>query len=183
MFNHPTPVSIHSVRRSQSKVNMRNLVKIVVVIALVSALPASAQQEKGDVELQFTGAILSKVGSNSTTSGFIQAKTGYYFTDRLELGAFPSLTFESGTTTFGLGAFATYSFLAANATMVPYLGGQYYKSDLSLAEDRGWAGFNGGVKFFFNRKTAFDVSGNYLFTLNEIGSNIILLQVGLSFML
>jgi len=162
---------------------MRPFPIAALVATLLISTPAIAQQEQGDVEIQFSGSVQSKVKKGGSTTGYVQTKFGYYFTDRLELGAFPSLTFSSGDTALGMGAFGTYSFLAADAMTVPYLGAQYYKNDVSVAGDRGWAGFNGGVKFFFNRHMAFDVGGNYLLPLNKNGSSLVLFQVGLSYVL
>lgn len=165
---------------------------LILALALLAATPAQAQQQQGDIEAQFAGSIFSTVGTDAATftAGIVQAKLGYFLTDRLEVGGYPSLTISTVSVfgipqtdaTFGLGAFIVYSFLANDATTVPYLGAQYLQLDVS-AESRGNAGINGGVKFFLNRRTAFDVSGNYLFSLDEGGPGLILMQVGLSFLL
>jgi len=126
------------------------------------------------------GTILSTVGEQtSNSSGIIQAKGGYFITDRIEIGAFPSLLFSrvdvdlvgGGRQTFsetkvGLGVFGSYSFLAADAMTVPYLGAQLYRIDLTDEDEVGWAGVNGGLKFYINRTTALDVGANYLLGLS-----------------
>ncbi len=171
---------------------MKKGITILILAALLGVTPVLAQQEKGDVEVQFLGSIFSTVGAEDVTftAGNIQAKLGYFLTDRFEVGGYPSLTISTlflsgGTeteTTFGLGAFAVYSFLSNGATTVPYVGAQYVQLDVS-SESQGNAGINGGIKFFLNRYAAFDVSGNYLFSLDEGGSGLVLMQVGLSFLL
>jgi predicted porin len=88
------------------------------------------------------------------------------------------------TTTFGSTAFVVYSILLRGAKAVPYIGAQYFKSDFSNGDDKGSVGINVGMKYYFAKKTAFDVSGNYLFTLNDNSQGgIILFAVGLSFLL
>jgi hypothetical protein len=175
---------------------MRIRIAITLVVLLSWQAPLSAQQERGDVELQFSGLVLSTVGQElSTTSGIFQAKTGYFFTDRVELGVFPSLLFSQtrvqvaggrqtvSETKVGFGVFGVYSFLAADATTVPYLGAQFYRIDLTDEDETGWAGVNGGLKFYITRNTAFDVGANYLLGLGDAGGALILFQVGLSFLL
>ena len=46
-------------------------------------------------------------------------------------------------------------------------GRKYFKQDFSDSEDKGSVGVNLGAKYYFAKKAAFDVSGNYLFTLNK----------------
>jgi hypothetical protein len=172
---------------------MRAHVAVAFSVLVALASPAGAQQEQGDLELQFTGSLLTVVGQAdvSITSGIFQSKVGYFVTDRIELGAFPSLLYsrtETGEwgarvttseTKFGMGLFAVHSFLAADARTVPYLGTQFYRIDLADPDESGWLGVNGGVKFYLTRRTAFDAGANYLFGLGERGGALVLFQMGL----
>lgn len=173
---------------------MKRPVAPLLLAFLFAATPLFAQQEQGDVELQLTGSYVSSVGDEDFAFKFgtFQGKLGYFFTDGLEIGAYPSLTIsntQSGfsaaetTTTLGAGVFLVYSVLTGDGSTAPYLGGQFFKNDLSNDEDQGNAGVNAGVKFYFNRYTAFDVGGTYLFPLEEGGINLFLLQAGISFLL
>lgn len=175
---------------------MRTRTAVVLALLLSWQAPLDAQQERGDVEFQFSGLVLSTVGSDvSTTAGILQAKAGYFFTDRVQLGAFPSVLYSrtranapGGTQTVsetkvGMGVFGVYSFLAADATTVPYLGAQFYRIDLTDDDETGWAGVNGGLKLYISRSTAVDLGGNYLLNLGDRGGALILFQVGLSFLL
>jgi len=158
--------------------------------------PLQAQQEAGDLELQFTGSVLSTVGQDggSFTSGVFKTKVGYFVTDHVELGAFPSLLFARVTveradrpetiseTRFGMGVFGTYSFLMEDATTVPYVGAQFYRIDLTDDDETGGAGGNGGFKFYISRTTAFDLGGNFLMGLGERGGALLLMQAGISFL-
>lgn len=167
----------------------------LALLFLLQAAPASvqAQQAQGDVELQFSGSLLSTMGQEgrSFTSGMIQTKVGYFVTDRLELGAFPSFLVNrvrvgdqtATDTRFGMGIFSTYSFLAEDAVTVPYVGAQAYRIDLTDDDERGWVGGNAGLKFYISRRTAFDVGGNVLLGLGDAGGTLVLFQVGLSFLL
>ena len=162
-----------------------------------------SQQQRGDVEAQLTGYYFTTVGTEfSSSSGSINAKLGYYFSDHLEIGFGPTFTVSSSTvlkqtgtftyeketettTDVGTSAFATYSFLAGGAKTVPYFGAQYFKQSFKrpISEDRGTAGIYAGVKFFFTKKTAFDFGGNYLFSLNQDAEGgLLLFAAGLSFL-
>lgn len=173
---------------------------LLLLLLSAAALPLHAQQEAGDIELQITGSVLTTSrDGGSSTSGIFQAKAGYFLTDRIEVGGFPSLTFTSVTvrsqgwpdiadetiseSKLGMGAFATYSFLAADASTVPYVGGQFYRIDLTDDDETGWLGANGGVKLYVNPRTALDAGGNILLGLGDRGGTLFLFQFGLSHLL
>ena len=176
---------------------------LVVIVLMLIAASAFAQQQRGDGELQFQGMYFTTIGQDmSFGSGMISGKIGPYITDALQIGIGPTLSitttstpvidytlgtvkYESETkTTFGSTAFIVYSFLMRNAKAVPYLGAQYFKNDFSDSEDKGSIGINAGLKYFFAKKTALDIGGNYLFTLNkDQEGGLLLFAVGLSFLL
>lgn len=178
---------------------MKSLCLCLVLCAVVLSVPAVAQQQKGDVELQFQGYYFRTVGTElSFGSGNLAGKIGPYITDWLQVGIGPTLsittstsfdptTFEKTsetTTTFGSTAFVVASFLTRGAKAVPYIGAQYFKQNFDDSEDKGSVGVNAGVKFYFSKKAAFDISGNYLFTLNENQEGgMLYFAVGLSFLL
>ncbi len=182
---------------------MKSLFLCLALCAVVFATPAVAQQQKGDVELQFQGYYFRSVGSDLEFGmGNIAGKIGPYITDWLQVGVGPTLsitttstttfnptTFQVSkssetTTTFGSTAFLVASLLTRGAKAVPYVGAQYFKQDFSNTDDKGSVGINAGVKYFFSKKAAFDVSGNYLFTLNsEEKGGMLYFAVGLSFLL
>lgn len=176
---------------------MKTPAALVLILLAALCAPLEAQQQQGDTELAFSGSILTTVGQEnvSTTSGIVQAKVGYFVSDRVELGVFPSLRFTETTvetqigeeefseTDLGVGAFGTYSFLAEDAMTVPYVGGQFYRIDVTNEDETGWLGVNGGVKIYVNRNTAFDMGGNYLVGLGQSDGALMLFQVGLNFLL
>lgn len=171
----------------------------IIALLLLAPLagPLGGQQEQGDTELQFAGALFGTVGQEqvSVTQGMFQAKVGYLVTDRVQVGGFPSLLIqrtrvEAGQVVqtetdskLGLGVFAVYSFLAEDAVTVPYLGGQAYRIDITDEDETGWVGLKGGFKFYLSPRTALDAGANYLIGLGDSGGALILLQVGLSLFL
>lgn len=188
---------------------MRYILITILMFLLISL--TCAQQEAGDTELGLQGMYMTLTGTDDYdfSSGTINAKLGRYFSDHLEVGISPSITIITTTTTttkyeyfsyppyyrtyqetetktnttFGSGIFAVFSLLT-DAKTVPYLGAQYYKQDFDNEEDNGSMGINAGAKFFFTEKAAFDLSGNYLFSLNEESDiGIIMIAFGVSVLL
>ena len=174
---------------------------VMLILMLVAAL-GYAQQQRGDVELQFQALYFTTIGTDFTIGqGTISAKIGPYLTDNLQIGIGPTLSITTTTdytvgpaptytlnketkttTTFGSTAFFVYSFLG-NAKVVPYIGAQYFKQDFSNSNDNGSVGISAGLKYFFAKKTALDIS-NYLFTLNTgQQGGMLMFAVGLSFLL
>jgi len=191
----------------------KSILACIVVLLIAAFLPASAQQRKGDVELQFYGMYFQSVGTDDTFGmGTIGGKVGPYLTDRFQIGMGPTLTITTSTqtnyvfdpvtyevttteetqttTTFGTSVFMIYSFLTSGAKVVPYFGAQWFKGDFDkpLSEDKGSAGLNAGMKYFFAKKTALDFSINYGWDLNPVeeggtrGGNL-MFAFGLSFLL
>jgi hypothetical protein len=175
-----------------------------VLILTISVLTSSAnaQQQQGDFEAQLAGYYVTVVGTDlSFGMGSIQTKLGYYFTDWFEFGLGPTWTITTTSTfdhsdpntgqpvyksltegDFGTTAFMQFSFLTSSRT-VPYFGGQYYKQSFRNDEDNGAVGLSAGIKFFFTKKAAFDVGGNYLFSLNkDTEGGLLLFAFGLSFL-
>ena len=143
---------------------MKKLLFLLLAISITSI--TYGQQQKGDSEIQISGFV-SEFDGNFFGSVFL--KFGKYFTDNLQLGISPSLLFQTGDfsdTTIGAGAFLNYSFLASDAKTVPYFGLSYRKEDIEEWDfDNGRVGAQLGFKQFVTPKTAFDVSGNYLFAI------------------
>jgi hypothetical protein len=182
---------------------MKSLLMCVVLCLAVITMPAYSQQQKGDVELQFQGYYFTTIGQEfSFGSGNLAAKIGPYLTDNLQVGIGPTLSITTTstptfnpvtmklesesktTTTFGSTLFFVYSFLSRNAKLVPYFGANYFKQDFSNSDDKGSVGINLGAKYYFAKKAAFDVSGNYLFTLNkDQQGGMLYFAVGISFLL
>jgi hypothetical protein len=186
---------------------MKNLILVsLALLLLIATSPTSAQQKKGDFELQFYGMYYRTVGTDYTfASGTIGGKIGPYLTDHFQIGIGPSLSISTSTpppslhnpnpesettTTFGTSVFLLYSFLSSGGKLVPYFGAQWHKSDFNrpISEERGSAGVNAGLKYFFVKKTALDFSINYGWDLNPVEEGMpsrggtLLFVFGLSFL-
>lgn len=156
----------------------------VAFLSLVSHV-AVAQQQQGDNEVQLSGLYLTTTTEGGFGYGMIQGRFGKYFTDRINVAIQPTLNIvvAGGTTetTFGSGISASYSFLAEDAKTVPYLGANYFIADFSDVENTAAVGFQGGLKYYFTEKTAFDVGGNYLFSTSpDAVGGVLLFTLGIS---
>jgi len=145
---------------------MKKLILLIVLISLSSTL-LFAQQQKGDSEIQISG-FATVIDGDAMGSVFL--KFGKYFTDNFQFGITPSVDIDtfgrSTNTTFGAGAFLTYSFLASDAKTVPYFGASYRKTDLENWDfEYGSVGGQLGLKYFVTDRTAFDIAGNYLVSI------------------
>ena len=163
---------------------------------------SSAQQQKGDVELQLQGSYFTTFATDvSVNVGTIAGKFAPFLTDHIQIGVGPTITIATTTVstpapqtgqpasktttkvTFGSTVFVTYSFILKDARAVPYVGGSWYKVDFSKGEEKGWVGVNGGLRYFITKRTSIDLSASFLKTITagETGS-MVLFAFGLSFL-
>lgn len=173
---------------------------ITVLLCVLFALPAMAQQEQGDSELQLLGSYLTPTGVEDPVGFYmVQAKYGYYFTDSFEFGtgaSYQGTTEEDGYWIVGLFPFFSYSFLMGDSKTVPYLAAQYYlfiteveEYNLETYESEkktdtmSFMGVSGGFKQYVSPKVALDLSGNYHFSLEkEVEGGMLLIMLGVSFL-
>jgi hypothetical protein len=159
--------------------------KILTLATVLLAIAAQAQQQAGDLSIQFSGNyISSKTTFNGVEEkefqGNIYLKIGKFFTENIEMGLKPGVLFfgepvpirandPSKTenklrANFGLGLYGTYSFLTADAKFMPYGGveinylpiGDYSTMNL---------GPYAGLKYFITEKINLDANVNYLINL------------------
>jgi hypothetical protein len=144
---------------------------LIAVLAIVlTTSSAMAQIEKGDREVQASAFLFTVSGITILNLSGIY---GYYYTDRLELGGGPMITYMDygfgSNTTLGLTAFGRYSFTARDK-LVPYVSAQWYQYDIAPEDPIGFFDMSfiqagGGFKYFLNEYIAYDVSGNLGFSL------------------
>ena len=161
--------------------------KLFVIVAFFAFVSAKAQQQQGDLAIQFSGNYFSqKVTFNDleikSFGGNIYVKLGKYFTQNLELGVKPNVGFFPETeikmvngepkpeqklkANFGFGIYGTYSFLTSDGKMLPYAGGEisYVPSgDESTVNLGPYA----GVKYFLSEKINVDANLSYLLGLGS----------------
>jgi len=162
--------------------------KLSVIVALLAFfVSATAQQQQGDLAIQFSGNYFSqKVTFNDTEiksfGGNIYIKLGKYFTQNLELGVKPNIAFFPKTETetvggetkfkqkldanFGFGIYGTYSFLSNDGKMLPYAGAEisYVPSGEESTVN---LGPYAGVKYFLSEKINVDANLSYLLGLGS----------------
>jgi len=122
---------------------------VAVLLVLLLAVPASAQQEKGDKELQLNANLsVTSGGGSSTGNGSVNILLGYYLTRQFEIrggtgigimalqacshtqssaGVLTCTAFDKsqvvGNPTFTAGA--VFNFAAQGQKVAPYIGGDY----------------------------------------------------------
>ena len=156
-------------------------VVILVAILTLAALPAFAQMEQGDREVQAAGSIYTV---EDFTLINIVGTYGYYYRHNVQIGVGPSITrievFGFSETTLGASFFGRYFFPSKTKT-VPYLVAQWYQFDFSPPDplsftDASYLQGGAGFKYFVNEYIAWDVSANLGFGLG--GGSVALLIVG-----
>lgn len=160
--------------------------KLLTLALLALAISAQAQQQAGDLSIQFSGNYYSQryeFGSTTfkTFAGNLYVKVGKFFTPNIELGLKPNLIFSPKIETdandpgniktklkvnTGFGIYGTYSFLTADAKMMPYGGAEINYSPLS-DESSVNLGPYAGVKYFLTEKINIDANVNYLINLGS----------------
>ena len=167
---------------------MKNIIAILGLIVVVIA-PVSAQQQKGDLSIQFSGNYSTQKTKYPTYTqkygnGTIIVKVGKYFTQNLELGVKPNIFFtllteapvtsgsdeKKAKTTFktnvGFGLYGAYSFLLPNGKLLPYCG-----AELNYAPFVDEATINlgpyVGAKYFITERVNIDANLNWLINLGS----------------
>jgi len=152
---------------------MKKFLFIAFLLAAVST--AIAQQQKGDMQIQAQAAYIDVAGSGS---GTVYLNMSRFVADNIELGATPIVTFSSAVTTLNLSLFGKYSFLTADAKLVPYVGAGV--TFIDLTGDYGTTGFTltGGTRYFITEQVNIDLGANLIFVEGE---NAFLLLAGLGY--
>jgi outer membrane protein W len=164
--------------------------KVYVLILSLASFTTYAQQQAGDLSIQFSGNYTSssiEVAGRKTKfyAGNVYVKVGKFFTPNLELGLKPVLYFSPDVkinpkdandikyklkTDFGMGLYGTYAFLLPGGKFMPYGGAELnYKpqgDDATLN-----LGPYAGVKYFLTEKINIDANINYLITLASTYGN------------
>lgn len=136
-----------------------SLFLFLAAVLLTAALPASAQQQAGDSELQLQGSLSLGLKGDAPDNGTVFLNYGRFFTEKQELGltVFAFVAGSSDLSGFG-GPFYRYNF--SSGKTVPYLGvsaatpfGDFGGSDILLT-------FEAGVKWYLERNLAFSLAAN-----------------------
>jgi hypothetical protein len=164
--------------------------KVYVLILWLVSITTYAQQQAGDLSIQFSGNYSTssiEIDGRKTKffNGNIYVKVGKFFTPNLELGLKPNIFFTpkekvnpndeedikySLKTDFGMGLYGTYSYLLPNGKVMPYGGAEVNYTP--RGEDASVnLGPYAGVKYFLTEKINIDANLNYLITLASTQGN------------
>lgn len=138
---------------------------VLVVLLLIAGGGAFAQQAKGDYQLQAQGSYYNNSFNGvSFSSGSLYISASKFFTDNVEIGIAPFFLFGDFSST-NLSIFGNYSFLTADAKMVPYVGAQLLFTGLGTDPDFSQTGFGfkGGVRYFITENLNIDVGPSISF--------------------
>lgn len=145
---------------------MKRSAYLLMAAALLLSVPAVAQQEAGDNEVQFQGSLSLGISGDVDDSGAVNALYGLFLTDNQEVGGTVGTFINSNGDWSGVaGPFYRYNF-SSIGNAVPYAGaaltatfGDYSNSDYLLS-------LEGGARWFVNRNTAFTVAGTYYYDVD-----------------
>lgn len=161
--------------------------------ALALSTGASAFQDQGDKEIEFTGGFSHASGSDVGTVN-ADVSLGYYFAPRFNVGIRQTLNYNfiddaSDTWTASTIPFVNYNFETANPNFRPFIGafvGAAYNED----DTTGTAGPALGFKYFLSDNTALVARYRYEWYFDELsfedaadtadGNHIV--TVGMSFL-
>lgn len=150
--------------------------KLITLICLFITVTGFAQQQKGDLSIQFSGNYYSQKieyldAKFKSSQGNIYVKIGQFFTPNIELGVKPNVRFfmepdeddskkEHLAANIGFGLYGTYSFLTADGKMIPYAGGEINYIPVGK-ESTVNLGPYAGIKYFLRENVNIDVNANY----------------------
>lgn len=154
--------------------------KIIILAVFTCSLSAAvAQQQKGDFQVQAQASYISFSGIDI---GSIYFNASKFVTDNVEVGASPYVTISSfaGDTNadLNLTVFGNYSFLTANAKMIPYLGAGITFYGLGGDTSQTGLTLKGGLRYFVTERVNIDIGPNLVFVE---GANIFILNAGLGY--
>jgi hypothetical protein len=163
---------------------------ILGVLCFCLSFVSFAQQQAGDLALQFSGNFFSqRFEINNVPSrilgGNIYVKVGKFFTQNLEMGVKPNFFFTPDIkvnnqdptknqttikTSVGFGMYAAYSFLSANAKFNPYAGAEV---NYQPSGDDAFVNLGPyiGVRYFVTERINIDTNANWLINLGSTYGN------------
>jgi outer membrane protein W len=156
---------------------------VLFVFALIVSTAAFSQVEKGDIagtaNVNFSS--LKPEGSDAINLATFALRGGYFFTNNIEGGLTLSITSAAETTSTGIGPYAVYNFLTADAKFLPYLGANFlnYNTGVEGADAINQLGGFGGVKYFLTEVVNVDASLNYTTWLGDLSGSSLAFNLGI----
>jgi hypothetical protein len=178
-----------------SKFKIFFIIVCCLCIFVVSPGFTYAQAEKGDKEILINGYLFAQTGEFGFASITTFFNYGVFFTDSLQVGGGPSITYTQmaaiegfedsggGELSINLNAFVRKYFLKEGSKTVFYAGGEGFYYDAfregSLLYLRPFV----GLKYYFMQKVAFDANLGYGFGLKKDGGGMFSGTFGVSIIL
>lgn len=156
---------------------------VLFVSALIVSTVAFSQVEKGDVSgtanVSFTN--MKAEGTDAITMAQFNLRAGYFFTQNIEGGLTLSITNAADITSTGIGPYAVYNFLTADAKFLPYLGANFlnFNTGVDGADAINQVGGFGGVKYFLTEVVNVDASLNYTTWLGDYSGSSLTFNLGI----
>lgn len=156
---------------------------VLFACALIMSTIAFSQVEKGDItgtaNVSFTS--LKPEGGDAINMAQFNVRAGYFFTNNIEGGLTLSITSAAETTSTGIGPYAVYNFLTADAKFLPYLGANFlnYNTGAEGADPINQLGGFGGVKYFLTEVVNVDASLNYTTWLGDFSGSSLTFNLGI----
>jgi hypothetical protein len=145
---------------------MKRLVIALAALVLLVTLPAFAQSEAGDTELQVQGSLSLGLDDEFDDSGSVSVNYGRFFRARQEAGVTVFGTFNSDGDIAGFGGpFYRYNF--SDGKTVPYVGAALGLAFGDYAVGDSLLNFEGGVRWFLERNIAFTLAGSTNYDVEE----------------
>ena len=136
------------------------------------AVTALAQQEKGDVQMQFSLSLRnSSVSGTSTTSMSYQFGVSKFITRHLEMGIAYGGFSQKAVSSSSLTPFLNLNILSKNGKFVFYMGAQYFLSYTSIPDTQavlsGGVGGKLGIRSYFTDNAFLFIGPNFSFLPND----------------
>lgn len=156
---------------------------VLFVFALIVSTAAFSQVEKGDItgtaNVSFTS--LKPEGTDAINMALFNVRAGYFFTNNIEGGLTLSITNAAEITSTGIGPYAVYNFLTADAKLLPYIGANFlnYNTGVEGADPINQLGGFGGAKYFLTEVVNIDASLNYTTWLGDLSGSSFTFNLGI----
>lgn len=162
---------------------------IFTLCAFVLTISAFGQQQKGDLALQFSGNYIQNTFVIDSKNyryggGSIYVKVGKFFTNNLELGLKPNVSFslitepvvsrrgdivdtkKTFTSNLGFGLYGTYSFLSNNGKLLPYGGAELSYAPVQKEKIVNFGPYI-GLRYFVTERINIDANSSWLMNLGS----------------
>jgi outer membrane protein W len=156
---------------------------VLIAFALIVSTVAFSQVEKGDITgtANVSFSSLKPEEGDAINMALFNVRAGYFFTNNIEAGLTLQITNAAETTSTGIGPYAVYNFLTADAKLLPYVGANFlnYNMGVEGVDPINQLGGFGGAKYFITEAVNIDASLNYTTWLGDISGSSFTFNLGI----